>query len=104
MAGSIMDRGRPKKKSDGSKGSEAKKNMSAERRAFESLPKGWKATDAVRMLASPETIALNKQALAQAERFEVLRKCDVDRLSRVSNYPSKKIVGRTHTDGLCYRN
>lgn len=77
-----MDRGRPKKRSEGSKGTEVKKSRSAERRAFETLPKGWKVPDAVKMLSPSETTALNKQALAQADRFEILRKCDVDRLSR----------------------
>lgn len=86
--GSIMDRGRPKKRTETSKGVEAKKSRSSERRAFETLPKGWKVPDAVKMLSSSETAALNKQALAQADRFEILRKCDVDRLSRVSDMTS----------------
>lgn len=80
-----MDRGRPKKRVEATKGTEAKKNRSAERRAFEHLPKGWKVSDAVKMLSSSETVALHEQALAQAERFEILRKSDVDRLSRVSD-------------------
>lgn len=84
IAGSIMERGRPKKPSEGLKRSDSKKNKSAERRAFETLPKGWKVPEAVKMLDTAETVALNKQALQQAERFEVLRKCDVDVLSRVS--------------------
>lgn len=84
-----MDRGRPKKKSEsGLKRTGSTKCKSAERRAFETLPKGWKATDAVQMLDTPETIALSKQAMQQAGRFEVLRKADVDSLSRVSVYAS----------------
>lgn len=84
-AGSVMDRGRPRKPSGkGLEVSGAKKNKSAERRAFETLPKGWKVPEAIKMLESSETLALNKQALEQAGRFEVLRKSDVDSLSRVS--------------------
>ncbi|KAJ4416268.1 hypothetical protein N0V82_006872 [Gnomoniopsis sp. IMI 355080] len=82
ITGSIMDRGRPKKRNEGPKTTEAKKSRSSERRAFETLPKGWKVPDAVKMLTPSETNALHKQGLAQAERFEILRKCDVDRLSR----------------------
>lgn len=81
-----MDRGRPKKRSEGPKTTESKKSRSSERRAFETLPKGWKVPDALKMLSPSETTALHKQGLAQAERFEILRKCDVDRLSRVSNH------------------
>lgn len=85
IAGSIMDRGRPKKKSDGGpRRTGSTKCKSAERRAFENLPKGWKVADAVQMLDTSETIALNKQAMQQAGRFEILRKVDVDSLSRVS--------------------
>lgn len=84
ITGSIMDRGRPRKKSEtGLKRTGSKKDKSAERRAFEHLPKGWRATDAVQMLEASETAALNRQAIQQAERFEVLRKIDVDSLSRV---------------------
>lgn len=81
-----MDRGRPKKKGEiGLKRTGSKRDKSAERRAFEHLPKGWKATDAVQMLDASETAALNRQAVQQAERFEILRKADVDSLSRVSD-------------------
>ncbi|KUI72516.1 hypothetical protein VM1G_08406 [Cytospora mali] len=55
---------------------------SAERRAFEALPKGWKASDAVQMLEQCEVAALQKQAAQQAARFEIMRKEDVDSLSR----------------------
>ncbi|KUI59065.1 hypothetical protein VP1G_06302 [Cytospora mali] len=53
-----------------------------ERRAFEALPKGWKASDAVQMLEQCEVAALQKQAAQQAARFEIMRKEDVDSLSR----------------------
>ncbi|KAK0739894.1 Up-regulated during septation-domain-containing protein [Apiosordaria backusii] len=86
--GSIMERGRPRKRSDltligtVSRRTESKRGTSADRRAFEQLPKGWKASDAVNMLSPVEAAALHKQALQQAARFEVLRKDDVDNLSR----------------------
>ncbi|KAI3397930.1 hypothetical protein diail_10099 [Diaporthe ilicicola] len=79
---SIMDRGRPRKRNDGLKRSGSKTNKSAERRAFETLPKGWKVTEAAQMLEQAERAALHKQAMQQAARFEVMRKEDVDSLSR----------------------
>lgn len=84
ICGSIMDRGRPKKKNDTNtlKRSGSKRSKSAERRAFESLPKGWKAPDAVQMLDQSEIVAIQKQAAQQAARFEIMRKEDVDSLSR----------------------
>lgn len=86
IAGSIMDRGRPSKKSDTNPitRSRSKRSKSAERRAFENLPKGWKAPDAIQMLESSEIAALQKQAAQQTLRFEVMRKEDVDTLSKVS--------------------
>ncbi|POS78038.1 hypothetical protein DHEL01_v203571 [Diaporthe helianthi] len=81
-ATSIMDRGRPRKRGEGLKRSASKTSKSAERRAFETLPKGWKVTDAAQMLEQAERAALHKQALQQAARFEVMRKEDVDSLSR----------------------
>jgi hypothetical protein len=84
-----MERGRPRKRSETTGGTilkrtASKRSKSAERRAFEHLPKGWKASDAMKMLDHSEAVALQKQALEQASRFEVLRKDDVDNLSRVS--------------------
>jgi hypothetical protein len=84
-----MDRGRPRKRSDGIKRSASKASKSAERRAFETLPKGWKVTDAAQMLEQAERVALHKQAMQQAARFEVMRKEDVDSLSRVSSMPKQ---------------
>lgn len=83
ISASIMDRGRPRKRNDGLKRSGSKTSKSAERRAFETLPKGWKVTDAAQMLEQAERAALHKQAMQQAARFEVMRKEDVDSLSRV---------------------
>ncbi|KAL2273579.1 hypothetical protein FJTKL_04424 [Diaporthe vaccinii] len=82
VTASIMDRGRPRKRNDGLKRSASKTSKSAERRAFETLPKGWKVTDAAQMLEQAERVALHKQAMQQAARFEVMRKEDVDSLSR----------------------
>lgn len=86
-SGSIMDRGRPRKKNNlnAAKRTGSKRSQSAERRAFESLPKGWKATDVVQMLEQSEIAALQKQASQQAARFEIMRKEDVYSLSRVSH-------------------
>lgn len=90
-SGSIMERGRPRKRSEGKetgtilKRSVSKRSKSTERRAFETLPKGWKASEAATMLNKTELGALQKQAMQQAARFEVLRKEDVDRLSMVSS-------------------
>jgi hypothetical protein len=86
--GSIMERGRPRKRSETTGGTilkrtASRRSKSAERRAFEQLPKGWKASEAVNMLTPAEADALQKQALQQAARFEILRKEDVDNLSRV---------------------
>jgi len=78
-----MERGRPRKRTDILKRSGSKRSKSAERRAFEQLPKGWKASEASNMLSQHEVASLAKQALQQAARFEVLRKDDVDSLSRV---------------------
>jgi hypothetical protein len=88
-SGSVMERGRPRKRSEttGSttlKRTASKRNDSAERRAFEQLPKGWKVGEAAAMLSPTETAAIQKQALQQAARFEILRKDDVDNLSRVN--------------------
>ena len=85
-----MERGRPRKRGEkvGAaplKRTGSKRSKSAERRAFEQLPKGWKGSDAVKMMDQSEAAAVQKQALQQAARFEVLRKEDVDNLSRVSD-------------------
>lgn len=84
---SIMERGRPRKRSETCgptiKRTGSKRSKSTEKRAFEQLPKGWKASDAVNVLSPTEVASLQQQALQQAARFEVLRKEDVDSLSRV---------------------
>lgn len=87
-SGSIMERGRPRKRCDIVPGgivvgrSISKRSRSADRRAFETLPQGWKSSEAPGVLPISEAVALQKQALQQAARFEVLRKEDVEALSR----------------------
>ncbi|KAI0974156.1 Up-regulated during septation-domain-containing protein [Xylaria arbuscula] len=87
-SGSIMERGRPRKRADGTiigtkhRRAESKRSMSAERRAFEALPQGYRPRDALARLDQVETTHLQKQALGQAARFEVLRREDVDNLSK----------------------
>ncbi|KAK1976278.1 Up-regulated during septation-domain-containing protein [Colletotrichum cereale] len=89
-SGSIMDRGRPRKRSDARnnlnnsplKRSCSNRNKSAERRAFEELPTGWRADEAASHMEQDELAALQTQAFGQASRFEVLRKEDVEFLSR----------------------
>ncbi|KAK0377431.1 hypothetical protein CLIM01_05202 [Colletotrichum limetticola] len=88
-SGSIMDRGRPRKRSESRnnnglipKRSCSTRNKSAERRAFEELPSGFRAGEAPSHIEQDELAALQKQAFGQASRFEVLRKEDVELLSR----------------------
>ncbi|KAG6323482.1 hypothetical protein E4U22_006013 [Claviceps purpurea] len=89
-----MDRGRPRKPVDvrnnnavphGNEKSlhgDNKRAISLERRAFEELPKGWPPSDVNQKLSADDVSALQKQALEQAERFEVLKVEDVDSLSK----------------------
>ncbi|KAI5861249.1 hypothetical protein GGS23DRAFT_577757 [Durotheca rogersii] len=102
---SIMDRGRPRKRSDGTpigggrKRSMSKRSTSAERRAFEELPQGWKPSEAVKMMDQAEIDQLQKQALGQALRFEVLRKDDVENLSKELRHLDERTeyLRRTYT-------
>ncbi|KAI1140534.1 hypothetical protein F5Y05DRAFT_403418 [Hypoxylon sp. FL0543] len=103
-SGSIMDRGRPRKRSDGTpigghKRSASKRSISAERRAFETLPQGWKSTEAVKALDASEVAYLQKQALGQALRFEVLKKDDVESLSKELRHLDERTeyLRRTYT-------
>ncbi|TVY73184.1 hypothetical protein LSUE1_G008561 [Lachnellula suecica] len=81
---SIMDRGRPKKRADGSpmKRTMSKRSQSQEQKAFETLPHGIRATDASSKLPTSEVETLRRQAIGQASRFEVLNTKDVESLSR----------------------
>ncbi|TVY46722.1 hypothetical protein LOCC1_G002850 [Lachnellula occidentalis] len=81
---SIMDRGRPKMRADGSpiKRTLSKRSASIEQQAFEFLPKGHRPTEALSALLAPELESIRKQAMGQASRFEVLNTKDVESLSR----------------------
>jgi len=102
-SGSIMERGRPRKRPEASaalatlKRSGSKRSKSTEKQAFEQLPKGWKASDAVNMLSPQEVASLQRQALQQAARFEVLRKEDVDSLSRELRHLDERTEYLRHT-------
>lgn len=86
-----MERGRPRKRPDGSsvgvslRRTASKRSKSTERRAFETLPQGLRPNEASKMMAAEETSYLQKQALGQAMRFEVLKKEQVEGLSKVCN-------------------
>ncbi|CAM1501097.1 Fc.00g102590.m01.CDS01 [Cosmosporella sp. VM-42] len=86
---SIMDRGRPRKRSEVRNNNgpllkrvDSKRSKSAERKAFEHLPKGHRIADAAANIESSELAKLQKQAFGQVERFEVLRTEDVESLSK----------------------
>jgi hypothetical protein len=95
-SGSIMERGRPRKRGEiiGLKRTTSKRSQSAERKAFETLPKGWKAIEAPKKLGDIEIASLRTQAQQQAARFEVLRKDDVESLSKVSGRHDVKDFAR----------
>ncbi|KAI5462449.1 Up-regulated during septation-domain-containing protein [Mariannaea sp. PMI_226] len=89
----IMDRGRPRKRSESRQNigpfirrSESKRSKSTDQStiqaAFEQLPLGIKPSEVTEKLGPNEISMLQKQALAQVERFEVLRPVDVELLSR----------------------
>lgn len=85
----IMDRGRPKKRPDGSSSKQMHsaaitESESEERKAFESLPQSFTPATANDSMSSDELKKLKKQAMGQAVRFGVLSSKDVDKLSRVS--------------------
>ncbi|KAI1092563.1 hypothetical protein F5B19DRAFT_483198 [Rostrohypoxylon terebratum] len=104
-SGSIMDRGRPRKRSDGTpiggthRRDASKRSTSAERRAFEILPQGWKPAGAVKNLDASEVAYLQKQALGQVLRFEVLKKDDVESLSKELRHLDERTeyLRRTYT-------
>lgn len=78
--GSIMDRGRPKKRLISSP------LRTEEREACEALPQGTKPSDVMSLLPAIEIDLLRRQAVGQASQFEVLNSKDVDALSRVSSH------------------
>ncbi|PNP52540.1 hypothetical protein THARTR1_06887 [Trichoderma harzianum] len=83
------DRGRPRERKEPHKKSSShpgngkkKRSKSAEQRAFEELPSGYKPQKAVSQMSANDLGILRQQALGQAERFEVLRVEDVESLSK----------------------
>lgn len=91
-SGNIMDRGRPRKRSERkdnevkSKAGDASVEKSAERKAFEELPSGFLLKDVAANIDSEEAASIYKHAYRQAERFEVLKTADVEALSKVSSH------------------
>ncbi|CAJ2502662.1 Uu.00g100560.m01.CDS01 [Anthostomella pinea] len=104
-SGSVMERGRPRKRTDGTpvggghRREESKRSTSAGRLAFESLPQGWKSSEAVKNLDQTEVAYLQQQALGQALRFEVLKKDDVESLSKELRHLDERTdyLRRTYT-------
>lgn len=103
---SMMDRGRPRKRTEirpnnavTIKGSDHKRPKSAERRAFEELPTGWKPSEATQVMQPDDLLALQKQAFGQAERFEVLKVEDVEALSKELRHLDERTdyLRRTYT-------
>ncbi|KAH8202300.1 hypothetical protein TruAng_003577 [Truncatella angustata] len=103
--GSIMERGRPRKRCDGTavgipiRRTPSKRSKSTERRAFETLPQGWKPYEATKMMDKEEVSYLQKQALGQAMRFEVLKKEQVEGLSKELRHLDERTeyLRRTYT-------
>jgi hypothetical protein len=90
---SIMDRGRPKKRLDGTpitRSSSKRAASTEEVKAFEYLPQGYRPATAPTSLPASEIDYLRKQAFGQASRFEVLSSKDVEVLSRVHPPPPSK--------------
>ncbi|KAI0472920.1 hypothetical protein GGR56DRAFT_667222 [Xylariaceae sp. FL0804] len=106
---SVMERGRPRKRSDGTpiggthkrinSNRDVSADISAERKAFETLPQGWKPSEAVDSLQETEVAYLQNQARDQALRFEVLRKEDVESLSKELRHLDERTdyLRRTYT-------
>lgn len=92
-ANAIMDRGRPKKRTEMSPtqrmySASVTESVSEERKAFEALPKSYIPTAASASMPADEINALRKQAIGQAARFGVLSAKDVDMLSKVIYLPT----------------
>ncbi|KAI2640316.1 hypothetical protein GGS21DRAFT_412069 [Xylaria nigripes] len=83
-SGSIMERGHPLRMSDGTnlRRDGMRRSQSAERIAYETLPQGYEFSAATKKLDEEEITHLQRQALGQAARFEVLKKEDVNKLSK----------------------
>lgn len=97
-----MERGRPRRRYDNSlvggshKRNESKRSISTERLAFETLPQGLRSNEAASKLDQAEVSLLKKQAIGQALRFEVLKREDVDSLSKVRIYLAISTLKSSH--------
>lgn len=84
---SISNRGRPIKRSNGTlkhQGNNTnKRSPSAEERAFQTLPVGFRPMEAVSRLTRQEIEELQQQAISQVDRYAVLSMKDVQSLSKV---------------------
>jgi hypothetical protein len=84
-----LDRGRPIRRTECKIGTKGKRSRSGKLspagsyKAFEHLPKGYRAEDAVRKLPNSEITLLQRQAVGQVERFEMLPHEDVEKLAKV---------------------
>ncbi|KAF2200515.1 hypothetical protein GQ43DRAFT_70023 [Delitschia confertaspora ATCC 74209] len=79
---SIMDRGRPTRRSSKRQRSRTCSDANTPESDSWKLPTGMRATDASKFLNVVDKKQLHKQALDQAEKFEVLNKRDVASMSR----------------------
>lgn len=87
--GSVMDRGRPRKRRNGEgsrRGKTWRKNRSPEGMGDDPLPTGFKVAEAPHRFGDEDTARLYQQALGQVARFEVIGVKDVESLSKVRIY------------------
>ena len=85
---SILNRGRPIRRSQSFDQHERNRSASASVNCSEpkevwKLPAGFKRTDAVHLLTESDKQKLQRQAVSQAEKFEVLNERDIATLSKV---------------------
>jgi hypothetical protein len=97
-----MERGRPAKRTEPNKGSgsKLKRSQSSVKRAYETLPLGMVAAEANEKLSLDDIAKLQKQALGQVQKFEVLHVKDVEKLSKVCDFVCKVINVRFIVDFL----
>lgn len=89
-SGGIMDRGRPRKRVDPPPNNspvwqvqDINEPGNIDRKAFEELPCGVTVADVAKGLGPNDAAVLRKQAVRQAEKFEILSLKDVETLSKV---------------------
>jgi hypothetical protein len=79
----MIDRGRPIRKEGAVKPAQPASGLPARKEAFATLPLGVPPSDAASKLPKAELQSLQRQAIGQAEHFEVLNHKDVRTLTRV---------------------